>query len=198
MSRLSPEERELFSMLPDPPPSASTNPNGALAMHRLLQTLDPAIASRWHWRDTRKVHRSLRIIAETGRLPSAIVAEQSETDLIARYEYYSVKPNETQRARYRTLFFWLFAEPSALNPRLDRRVDQMLQVQPPPPLKQDHKLTWPRPVAGTFGRSQTTETTQIFHRKHWKRRGRRGRLYFGDVPVDRWGRLSISDPSHSL
>jgi len=54
----------------------------------------------------------LRIIAETGRLPSEIIAEQSETELTARY---------------RTLFFWLYAEPNALNPRLDQRVDQMLQ-----------------------------------------------------------------------
>jgi len=77
-----------------------------------LQTLDPAVASRWHWRDTRKVYRSLKIVAETGRMPSEIIAEQSETNLTARY---------------RTLFFWLYAEPNVLNPRLDQRVDQMLQ-----------------------------------------------------------------------
>jgi len=74
--------------------------------------LDPIVASRWHWRDTRKVLRSLRIITETGRLPSEIIAEQSKTELTARY---------------RTLFFWLYAELDALNPRLDQRVDQMLQ-----------------------------------------------------------------------
>ncbi|KAF9653030.1 tRNA isopentenyltransferase [Thelephora ganbajun] len=112
LSKLSPEERDLFNKLSDTPPSASTDPNGALAMHRLLQALDPTVASRWHWRDTRKVLRSLKIIAETGKLPSEIIAEQSETDLTARY---------------RTLFFWLYAEPDALNPRLDQRVDQMLQ-----------------------------------------------------------------------
>lgn len=85
LSKLSLEERDLFDKLPDPPPSASTDPDGALAMHRLLQTLDPTVASRWHWRDTRKVHRNLKIIAETGRLPSEIIAEQSETGLTARY-----------------------------------------------------------------------------------------------------------------
>jgi len=102
----------LFNHLPDPLPSASTDADDALAMHRLLQALDPIVASRWHWRDTRKVLRSLRVIAETGRLPSEIIAEQSEVDLTTRY---------------RTLFFWLYAEPSTLNPRLDQRVDQMLQ-----------------------------------------------------------------------
>jgi tRNA A37 N6-isopentenylltransferase MiaA len=34
-----------------------------------------------------------------------------------------------RNSRYRTLFFWLYAEPNALNPRLDQRVDQMLQVR---------------------------------------------------------------------
>lgn len=92
LSKLSPEERDLFNKLPDPPPSASTDPNGALAMHRLLQALDPVVASRWHWRDTRKVLRSLRIIAETGRLPSEIIAEQSETDLTARYAHHLDEP----------------------------------------------------------------------------------------------------------
>ena len=94
LSELSPEERDLFNKLPDPPPSASDDPDGALAMHRLLQTLDPVVASRWHWRDTRKVLRSLRIIAETGRLPSEIIAEQSETDLTARCADYSDEPQQ--------------------------------------------------------------------------------------------------------
>lgn len=30
--------------------------------------------------------------------------------------------------RYRTLCFWLFAKPEILKPRLDARVDQMVQV----------------------------------------------------------------------
>lgn len=133
LSKLSPEERNLFNKLPDPPPSASTDPDGALAMHRLLQVLDPAVASRWHWRDTRKVLRSLRIIAETGRLPSEIIAEQSETDLTARYvQCLGELLWELRDGRYRTLFFWLYAEPNALNPRLDQRVDQMLQVRASP------------------------------------------------------------------
>ena len=95
LSKLSPEERYLFDKLPDPPPSASTDPDGALAMHKLLQILDPTVASRWHWRDSRKVLRSLKIIAETGRLPSEIIVEQSKTDLTARYAYYLGEPNET-------------------------------------------------------------------------------------------------------
>lgn len=64
-------------------------------MYRVLQALDPAVASRWHWRDTRKVFRSLRIIADTGRLPSDIIAEQSEIDLTARYGHHMDEPNGT-------------------------------------------------------------------------------------------------------
>lgn len=30
---------------------------------------------------------------------------------------------------YRTLCFWLYAEPSVLNPRLDDRVDDMIKVR---------------------------------------------------------------------
>ena len=132
LSKLSPDEKDLFNKLPDPPPSASTDPDGALAIHRLLQALDPTVASRWHWRDTRKVLRSLRIIAETGRLPSEIIAEQSETNLTARCVHYLDElRQELRNGRYRTLFFWLYAEPDALNPRLDQRVDQMLQVRTP-------------------------------------------------------------------
>lgn len=32
--------------------------------------------------------------------------------------------------RYRTLFLWLYAKPDVLNPRLDTRVDEMMQVRP--------------------------------------------------------------------
>ena len=95
MSKLTPEERDLFDRLPDPPPSASADPDGALAMHRLLQALDPAVASRWHWRDTRKVFRSLRIIAETGKQPSEIFAEQSEADLSARWARHLSEPQRS-------------------------------------------------------------------------------------------------------
>lgn len=38
--------------------------------------------------------------------------------------------------RYKTLIFWLYAQPQALNPRLDERVDKMVDVRPPPFLSQ--------------------------------------------------------------
>ncbi|KAJ7714896.1 tRNA isopentenyltransferase [Mycena maculata] len=112
LASLPPELLDLFNNLPQQPPDAAVDPDAAAALHRLLRNLDPAIAERWHWRDTRKVFRSLGIVKDTGRRPSEIVTEQSETVL---------KP------RYRTLCFWLYAEPTILHGRLDTRVDKMIE-----------------------------------------------------------------------
>ncbi|EDR11356.1 uncharacterized protein LACBIDRAFT_232761 [Laccaria bicolor S238N-H82] len=100
--------------LPEEPPSAKTNPDEAFDLHRLLCLLDPPVGNRWHWRDTRKVLRSLNIILESRRRASDIFFDQSR-------ETGSCKP------RFRTLCFWLYAEPSRLRPRLDSRVDEMIR-----------------------------------------------------------------------
>ncbi|KAJ7702449.1 tRNA isopentenyltransferase [Mycena rosella] len=112
LASLPPRLLELFNCLPEQLPDAAADPDAAAALHLLLHNLDPAMAARWHWRDTRKVFRSLRIVKDTGRRPSEILSEQSETLL---------------RPRYRTLCFWLYAEPPILNPRLDSRVDEMVE-----------------------------------------------------------------------
>ncbi|KAF9532375.1 tRNA isopentenyltransferase [Crepidotus variabilis] len=103
----------IFQHLPEEPPSAKVDPDAAFQLHKLLGFLDPVVSQRWHWKDTRKVLRNLQIIQDTKRRPSDIIHEQSSTTS-------HVKP------RYRTLSFWLFAESSALIPRLDVRVDDML------------------------------------------------------------------------
>ncbi|KAJ7273388.1 tRNA isopentenyltransferase [Mycena rebaudengoi] len=104
--------RALFDALPMHPPDAAVDPSGASALHALLAGLDPPVAARWHWRDTRKVLRSLRIVADTGRLPSEIVQAQAETRL---------------EPRYRTLCFWVYGESGILNAQLDARVDKMIE-----------------------------------------------------------------------
>ncbi|GAA6052700.1 hypothetical protein JCM3770_007181 [Rhodotorula araucariae] len=81
------------------------------ALYSLLQALDPASAARWHWRDVRKVRRALEIVWE-GRRWEDVREEQQR------------RPSEGPR--FRTLIFWLYAENDALHPRLDRRVDKML------------------------------------------------------------------------
>jgi tRNA dimethylallyltransferase len=103
---------DLFNTLPEHPPSASLDAEAAFSLHSLLSALDPPIAARWHWRDTRKVLRSLSIIKETGRKASDMISAQAETDTQPRYD---------------TLCFWLYAESAVLNPRLDARVDEMIE-----------------------------------------------------------------------
>lgn len=84
ISDLSPRLLELFTDLPKHPPSAVSHPDDALSLHQLLQSLDEPVAARWHWRDTRKVLRSLQIIKEQGRIPSEIINEQANTPLLPR------------------------------------------------------------------------------------------------------------------
>jgi tRNA dimethylallyltransferase len=74
----------LFDALPELPPSAVDDPGAALALYNLLHALDPAVAARWHWRDTRKVLRNLEIMKESGRRVSDILQEQSTATPTAR------------------------------------------------------------------------------------------------------------------
>ncbi|PPQ63174.1 hypothetical protein CVT24_005719 [Panaeolus cyanescens] len=110
---LPPDLLDLFNHLPEVPPSAKSDPDEAFKLHQLLSLLDPIISRRWHWKDTRKVLRSLAIVKETGRCPSEIISEQSHDD------------RETQ-PRFKALSFWLYADSEVLGERLDSRVDDMI------------------------------------------------------------------------
>jgi tRNA dimethylallyltransferase len=77
LASLPPELADLFHNLPEQAPSATADPDTALLLHQLLAALDPPVAQRWHWHDTRKVLRNLVIIRESGRTVSAVLAEQS-------------------------------------------------------------------------------------------------------------------------
>ncbi|WBW70861.1 tRNA isopentenyltransferase Tit1 [Schizosaccharomyces osmophilus] len=78
-----------------------------------LQKVDPLMAERWHPRDVRKIRRSLEIYFHTGKRPSDIYKEQSSL--------------RKSKLKYKTLLFWANAENDVLMPRLDARVDKMLQ-----------------------------------------------------------------------
>ncbi|KAJ8581808.1 hypothetical protein M405DRAFT_885555, partial [Rhizopogon salebrosus TDB-379] len=104
IANLPPDLFELFNALPEQSPSAASHPQDAMLLHKLLTALDEPVAQRWHWKDTPKVIGSLRVIKDTGRTSSEVIAE------------------------YQTLCFWLYAEPSILNERLDARVDDMIKV----------------------------------------------------------------------
>ncbi|KDQ11644.1 hypothetical protein BOTBODRAFT_177046 [Botryobasidium botryosum FD-172 SS1] len=111
ISTLTPALLELWQNLPERASAAQIIPDDAFRLHSLLCHLDPQMGARWHWKDTRKVLRSLEIIKENGCLASEVIASQKQEE----------------EPRYRSLIFWLYAKPEQLNPRLDARVDKMLQ-----------------------------------------------------------------------
>ncbi|EIW70385.1 hypothetical protein TREMEDRAFT_28696, partial [Tremella mesenterica DSM 1558] len=82
-----------------------------LALHQLLQAVDPKEAGRWHWRDGRKVRRGLeRWWERCGSCASGTMSQ-----------------DESTRAKFRTLIFWVYEGMDTLGPKLDKRVDKMLE-----------------------------------------------------------------------
>lgn len=99
LSSLQPDLLALYQTLPEHLPTAASDPEIAFACHRLLSQIDPVVGQRWHWKDTRKVLRSLKIIKESGRLSSEIIQEQSLTELLPRYTISSSdRPHALTRA----------------------------------------------------------------------------------------------------
>ncbi|KIM49040.1 hypothetical protein M413DRAFT_59052 [Hebeloma cylindrosporum] len=113
IASLPPDLLTLLTDLPLEAPSAKLDPEKSFSLHALLSALDPVMAKRWHWKDTRKVLRSLEILKESRKRPSDIILDQS-------------KNATDSRPRFRALCFWLYADPLTLNNRLDARVDDMI------------------------------------------------------------------------
>ncbi|GAA5905356.1 tRNA dimethylallyltransferase [Sporobolomyces salmoneus] len=82
------------------------------ALYRLLQSVDPSSAERWHWRDVRKVRRALDIVWQGQRWQDVVNEQQKRTN---------------EGPRFRSLIFWLYADNEKLHPRLDGRVDSMIE-----------------------------------------------------------------------
>ncbi|CAJ0756903.1 9078_t:CDS:10, partial [Entrophospora sp. SA101] len=83
------------------------------SIYKQLQVVDPIMANKWHWKDTRRVYRSLKVYLETGKPHSQWIKEQNLQD---------------QKIKsLRTCIFWLYADNKVLDPRLDSRVDKMIQ-----------------------------------------------------------------------
>lgn len=105
----------------NPGPSKSSRPTTRedehlLALHRLLETIDPKESQRWHWRDGRKVRRSLERWWERGGTVDSVPSSNG------------LQEPKGREARFRTLIFWVYEPMETLRPRLDRRVDKMLEV----------------------------------------------------------------------
>ena len=82
----------------------------------LLEKIDPPMAARWHPNDSRRIRRSLEVFYTTGRRQSDLMEEQNH------------QKHASSQLRYPTLVFWLYGAREALNPRLDARVDDMINV----------------------------------------------------------------------
>lgn len=76
LDQLSQLDLTLFENLPEEPPKGPNEGEEALRLWNILNALDPEMAARWHWRDCRKVLRSLEIIGETGEKASDIIKKQ--------------------------------------------------------------------------------------------------------------------------
>jgi tRNA dimethylallyltransferase len=55
------------------------------AVYRCLQAVDPDMALRWHWRDVRKVTRSVQVYMQSGQPHSTIMREQSQNVQESQY-----------------------------------------------------------------------------------------------------------------
>lgn len=76
--------QQLYQRLPERDTVDELSNDDAWQLHTLLGKLDPDMAARWHWKDTRKVLRSLEIIKESGRLASQSVRSQDQDSSLPR------------------------------------------------------------------------------------------------------------------
>lgn len=89
-------------------------------LHAELRRVDPAWAEQVHHNNRSRMMRAIQIFYESGRPKSDILAEKrlaSGSDLggVLRFQ--------------KTIVFYLDAQPDVLNDRLDKRVEQMVQVR---------------------------------------------------------------------
>lgn len=87
-----------------------------------LQAVDPVMAARWHPNDRRKILRSLEIYYLNNCTPaSAIYRIQQEQKSAAASALAAT-------GHFRNLIFWVHAEPTVLDQRLEARVDTMVRA----------------------------------------------------------------------
>ena len=111
--------------------STVTEDRHLLALWNLLKEMDEREAGRWHWRDGRKVRRALERWWEAQAASEAPAVEEStqgveQAGRRAKWAFMARGSNELM-CRFRTLIFWVYERMETLRPRLDRRVDKMLE-----------------------------------------------------------------------
>ena len=72
------KQKQILFQLTTKKPDNNSNNSSALQLWNVLNILDPKMASRWHYRDTRKTRRSLLVLLETGKRHSQWYEEQRE------------------------------------------------------------------------------------------------------------------------
>jgi tRNA dimethylallyltransferase len=93
-----------------------------------LKEVDPIMAQRWHPKETRKIRRSLEIYFQTGKPASEIYAQQKlQKQAKSGGDSVGGPPAHNGLMRYQTLLFWVHGEKERLYPRLDGRVDSMIE-----------------------------------------------------------------------
>nr|URW63633.1 IPT [Ustilago esculenta] len=132
--RLDEEERGLLDQVSagnsakvDLAAKATADPGLGMKLWKLLEKVDPAMAARWHYRDSRKVANSLRVYKETGRSHSHWIAEQDSQEQDTAISDSKQVGEENGVSGYRKLLFWLWCDPPVLRKRLDDRVDEMVE-----------------------------------------------------------------------
>jgi tRNA dimethylallyltransferase len=78
-----------------------------------LQKVDPEQAARLHPSDRRKIQGRVELYLNTGRPASQLFKEKEERGIDTRWD---------------TLIFWVWSDRDALNERLDKRVDAMIEM----------------------------------------------------------------------
>lgn len=70
------ELKALWMNLPIIAPHPDQAPDESFKLHELLTSLDSVTAARWHWRDSRRVLTSLRVIKESGKTVGEVHSNQ--------------------------------------------------------------------------------------------------------------------------
>ncbi len=130
LATLSSDERSLWDLIERDDSSGELIKPDELTDKRslweLLNRFDPAMASRWHFKDARKVLRSIRVLQTTGKRHSDWLREQDERDAAAQAADLSQGDPEA-RSPWRMLIFWVWRDPARLNASLDARIHKMLE-----------------------------------------------------------------------
>jgi leukotriene-A4 hydrolase len=94
----------------------------SIEVWKLLQSLDEEMASRWHFKDTRKIIRSIKVLFETGRRHSELINEQNKVTSQDRAN------GSVESESARVLIFSIECDRLVLLERLDSRVEKMIDV----------------------------------------------------------------------